>query len=327
MAFQIRDDVAGIWSSRRRDRQDRREATSRAENGPFRSSGRSRSRRRAHAARSRSAYAKRRVARRTRRYDRVVEALDALGAREAATSAGCRASGGHRTPSESRVARVSCRDARSRRRPLEAKEERERQTLGERAGHGRARWPGLFRRSCCSGFFLRLLFIGNEGFKTDVSTYVAWAIALSQHGFAGVLFDASASPIIRPAISISSRRSGTSGERSSRARSGYAVLRMLVKLPAILADLGVGALALRHRSPIRRRRRLRSARRRSICLIRRSIYISAFWGQVDSISGGLALLAIYALLRERRLRSRQARPRQSRVGWIVGAWLAFGTRC
>ena len=27
-------------------------------------------------------------------------------------------------------------------------------------------------------FFVRLLFIENEGFKTDVNTYVAWALAL-----------------------------------------------------------------------------------------------------------------------------------------------------
>ena len=44
MAFQIRDDVAGIWSIGRRDRERPSRATSRAENGPFRSSGRSRSR-------------------------------------------------------------------------------------------------------------------------------------------------------------------------------------------------------------------------------------------------------------------------------------------
>ena len=34
------------------------------------------------------------------------------------------------------------------------------------------------------GLVVRLFFIGNEGFKTDVNTYVAWALGLSQHGFA-----------------------------------------------------------------------------------------------------------------------------------------------
>src|SRR5579863_2218926 len=35
-----------------------------------------------------------------------------------------------------------------------------------------------------AGLILRLSFIGSEGFKTDISTYSAWAIGLAQHGFA-----------------------------------------------------------------------------------------------------------------------------------------------
>ncbi|HVA34578.1 MAG TPA: hypothetical protein VNG31_10550, partial [Candidatus Baltobacteraceae bacterium] len=34
------------------------------------------------------------------------------------------------------------------------------------------------------GFVLRLLFIGNDGFKNDVQTFEAWALSLSSHGFA-----------------------------------------------------------------------------------------------------------------------------------------------
>jgi Gpi18-like mannosyltransferase len=103
------------------------------------------------------------------------------------------------------------------------------------------------------------------------------------------------------------------------------VLRVLVKLPAILADLGVGLLlyAIVAVSPA-------SARPLAwppfILFNPATIYISASWGQVDSISGGLALLAIYALLRSS---DSDPRPRtdvagdKAQLGWIVLAWLSF----
>src|SRR5580698_2945149 len=77
---------------------------------------------------------------------------------------------------------------------------------------------------------------------------------------------------------------------------GYAVLRDLVKLPAILADLGVGALVY---AIVRRFAGTGYALGAAALYLLNpaTIYISALWGQVDSITGGLALLAIYALLR------------------------------
>ena len=94
----------------------------------------------------------------------------------------------------------------------------------------------------------------------------------------------------------------------------YVVLKALVKLPAILADLGVGVLVYAF---VRRfaRRASRSARRRSISSTPPSIYNSAAWGQVDSIAGGLALFAIYCLLRS----DDDAPDRPS--WWIVAGWL------
>jgi Gpi18-like mannosyltransferase len=97
---------------------------------------------------------------------------------------------------------------------------------------------------------------------------------------------------------------------------GYAVLRDLVKLPAILADLGVGALVY---AIVRRFAGTGYALGAAALYLLNpaTIYISALWGQVDSISGGLALLEIYLLLRSED-------DRRSPAAWIVGAWLAFG---
>jgi dolichyl-phosphate-mannose--protein O-mannosyl transferase len=169
------------------------------------------------------------------------------------------------------------------------------------------------------GLIVRLFFINNEGFKTDITTYVAWALGLTQHGFAtfystigfadyppGYFYVLAAVGHVWQALFAAHDRS-------------YALLRDFVKLPAIVADLGVGLLLY--------------------CVVRRfagtalsvgaaalyllnpaTICISAVWGQVDSISGGLALLAVYALLR-----SEDDQPQtRAHLAWIVFAWLAFG---
>ena len=106
--------------------------------------------------------------------------------------------------------------------------------------------------------------------------------------------------------------------------SGYAVMRMLVKLPAIFADLWVGVMLF---AIVRRfaATGIALAAAAIYLLNPATIYISASWGQVDSISGGLALLAIYLLLRSEDVSSSasSANARNAEMGWIVGAWLAF----
>ena len=90
------------------------------------------------------------------------------------------------------------------------------------------------------GFFLRVIFVGNQGFKTDVSTYVAWAIALSQHGLAGFYSRvgfADYPPGYFYVLAVVGHL-----WRALFPNADLAALRMLVKLPAILADLGVGLL-------------------------------------------------------------------------------------
>ena len=172
------------------------------------------------------------------------------------------------------------------------------------------------------GLVVRLLFINNEGFKTDVSTYTAWALALEPARFRDVLLDdrlcrLSAGLFLHP------RRGRTLlAALLCRARSRLSrCCATLVKLPAILADLGVGALLY---AIVRRfaSAGLALGAAALYLLNPATIYISALWGQVDSISGGLALLAIYALLRSDRL-DRLRTTRRAQTAWIVAAWLSF----
>jgi dolichyl-phosphate-mannose--protein O-mannosyl transferase len=175
--------------------------------------------------------------------------------------------------------------------------------------------PGLL----LVGLVVRLLFLNNEGFKTDVGTYSAWAVALTQHGF-GAFYSTIGFADYPPGYFYVLAAVGHVWQALFAAHDhSYSVLRALVKLPAILADLGVGALLY---ATVRRFAGFGVALGVAALYLLNpaTIYISALWGQVDAISGGLALLAIYALLR-----SEDEPPQTSRhLWWIVAAWLAFG---
>jgi dolichyl-phosphate-mannose--protein O-mannosyl transferase/Gpi18-like mannosyltransferase len=169
------------------------------------------------------------------------------------------------------------------------------------------------------GFVLRLLFVGNEGFKTDISTYTAWAIGLSERGFAS-FYSSVGFADYPPGYFYILAVVGHLWHAFFAAHDrGFSALRILVKLPAILADLGVGALLY---LTVRRFASVGIALGAAALYLLNpaTIYVSALWGQVDSISGGLALLAVYALLRS----NDEAPESRPHTGWIVAAWLAFG---
>lgn len=163
------------------------------------------------------------------------------------------------------------------------------------------------------GFFARLFFINNEGFQTDVSTYVAWALALTSHGFSS-FYSTIGFADYPPGYFYILAAVGHFWQAAFGAHDhSYAVLRMLVKLPAVFADLAVGVLLY---ALVRKFAGVQWALGAAALYLFNpaTIYISASWGQVDSIAGGLALLAIYLLVVDER----------PSTGRIVGAWLAFG---
>ncbi|HYL26618.1 MAG TPA: glycosyltransferase family 39 protein, partial [Candidatus Nitrosotalea sp.] len=173
-----------------------------------------------------------------------------------------------------------------------------------------------------AGLIVRLFFIGNEGFKTDVGTYTAWALQLSSHSFA-TFYSKIGFADYPPGYFYILAVVGRLWQLLFGAHDpGYAVLRGLVKLPAILADLGVGALLY---AIVRRFASTAVALGAAALYLLNpaTIYVSALWGQVDSISGGLALLAVYCLLRSDDAVTLSASAASSRRAWIVGGWLAF----
>jgi dolichyl-phosphate-mannose--protein O-mannosyl transferase len=91
------------------------------------------------------------------------------------------------------------------------------------------------------------------------------------------------------------------------------ILKYLVKLPAVLMDLADGALLY---AIVRRFANERWALGVAALFVLNPavIFISAAWGQVDSISAGLALLGIFLLLRS---------DEGAGTGRIVGAWIAL----
>ena len=145
-----------------------------------------------------------------------------------------------------------------------------------------------------AAFVIRLFFLGNQGFKNDIDSFEAWAMTLATHPLAqfytstkfvdyptgyfyilwvvGHLFE-----LISP-------------------HNNYDVLRVLVKLPAILMDLVDCALLF---ALVRRYAGERWALGAAAFFAFNPaiIFISASWGQVDSVAAGLALAAVYLLLR------------------------------
>ncbi|GAC1580349.1 MAG: hypothetical protein NVS3B7_14870 [Candidatus Elarobacter sp.] len=96
---------------------------------------------------------------------------------------------------------------------------------------------------------------------------------------------------------------------------GYAMLRTFVKMPAILMDLlNAGVVFLIVRRYASQSVALLAAG--ALALNPAAIYVSAYWGQVDSVSWGLVLVALLCVLRAGDDPSRTV----PRLTW---AWLAF----
>lgn len=166
------------------------------------------------------------------------------------------------------------------------------------------------------GLVIRLLFIGDQGFTTDVSTFDAWVFSLLAHGF-GTFYAKTSFADYPPGYFYVLALVGHIWNAFFRVHDGNnAILSDLVKMPAILADLVVGWLIFAIGS------RFAS---RAIALGAAALYIfnpvtiliSAVWGQIDSVAAAFALLAVYFLLKS----EDSTPPRIS--WWIVAAWPIF----
>jgi dolichyl-phosphate-mannose--protein O-mannosyl transferase len=167
------------------------------------------------------------------------------------------------------------------------------------------------------GFIVRCIFIESNGFTTDVSTFQAWATELVEGGFANFYANGHFADY-PPGYFYILGFAGWIWEAFFKTSDTghWVVLKALVKLPAILADLGVGVLLYAIA------RRFANA---SIALGTAALYLlnpaiiynSAIYGQVDSISAGFALLAVFLLFRS-------DDGKADRPSWyVVFAWLAL----
>ena len=195
-------------------------------------------------------------------------------------------------------------------------------TTKARIGAGPTQATGIRRLSAVAklgllllaGLAIRLAFIGNEGFKNDVSSFEAWAIALANHPFAE-FYNPRQFADYPPGYFYVLWIVGHIYQWIAPGNLG--VLKALVKLPAILMDLADALLIF---AVVRRFASERWAFLAAAVFVFNpaAIFISAAWGQVDSVSGGLALLAIYLLLRS------NDTP-EDRFSWQIAlAWFVLG---
>jgi dolichyl-phosphate-mannose--protein O-mannosyl transferase len=141
---------------------------------------------------------------------------------------------------------------------------------------------------------VRLIFIDNQGFTNDVQTFKAWTISLLDHGLANFYGETSFVDY-PPGYFYILAIVGHLWAPFRGSATSYDVLRWFVKVPAILADLGIGvllyAIAKRFAST-------------SVALFTAAVYVlnpavifvSASYGQVDSVAAIFVLLAAYWLL-------------------------------
>jgi len=168
------------------------------------------------------------------------------------------------------------------------------------------------------GFVLRMLFIGASGFHNDISAFEAWSLVLTEHPLSK--FYASTSFADYPPgyffvlLAIGWFYKGLIGLHLI-APGSFGVLAKLVKVPAIAMDLVdtwlIFALVRRYASE-----RIALIAAGFLAFNPAAIYISAYWGQIDSVSWGLVLFGLVMYARA------SQEPRVAR-GAIIWAWVAL----
>ncbi len=165
------------------------------------------------------------------------------------------------------------------------------------------------------GLLLRLLFVTSNGYANDVSSFESWALTFVAHPFAQFYSHVSFADY-PPGYFYILGAIGALYTPLHGIDPGYGLLKVLIKIPAIAADLGVGVLLA---TIARRFTSERGALGVAALYLWNPaiVLISAMWGQVDSVSSGLALLGAWLLLHSR------GRGGRGLVLLTVGAWVAL----
>src|ERR1700676_534576 len=160
---------------------------------------------------------------------------------------------------------------------------------------------------------VRLLFIGADGFKNDVSTFEAWALTLAEYPLSDFFAKAGFADyppgyfyvlwIVGHLYKLTVHSDPTCG-----------ILRIYVKVPGVVMDLVDAALIF----AIVRRFASKAWAFGACALFAfnpAAIFISAYWGQVDSVAAGLVLGAILCVF------DAAAKTGKAATYAIVGAWV------
>ena len=171
-----------------------------------------------------------------------------------------------------------------------------------------------------AGFVLRLLFLGSQGFHNDLSAFESWTLTLrdnppwvfyARSGFADY------PPGYFVVLWVLAKVYGPvalllGGNESAH---GWGLLRTFVKFPAIAMDMVdsvvLYAIVRRYAAPT-----VALVAAGFLALNPAAIYVSSYWGQVDSVSWGLILIALWCVLRAPDDPDKMT----ARLTW---AWLAF----
>ncbi|HTJ27039.1 MAG TPA: glycosyltransferase family 39 protein [Candidatus Limnocylindria bacterium] len=168
------------------------------------------------------------------------------------------------------------------------------------------------------GLIARLLFLGSEGFHNDVAAFESWTLTLRDNppwAFYAKSGFADYPPGYFVVLWFLGKVYAVLPGAASDPSHGYALLRTLVKLPAIAMDLVDAAIvyAIARRYAAQNVALLAAA---FLAFNPAAIFVSSYWGQVDSVSWGLVLLALWSVLRA----GDDPAKTVPRLTW---AWLAF----
>jgi len=167
------------------------------------------------------------------------------------------------------------------------------------------------------GFLVRLAFINADGFKNDVSTFESWSLTLAEHPLRDFFAKAGFADY-PPGYFFVLWAVAHAYKALVHADPTYGLLKVAVKLPGIVMDLVDAALIF---AIVRRFASLAWAFGAAafFALNPATVFISAYWGQVDSVAAGLTLASLYLIL------IADSRGARMQTLAIVGAWLLLAS--
>jgi Gpi18-like mannosyltransferase len=164
------------------------------------------------------------------------------------------------------------------------------------------------------GLIARLLFIGADGFANDVSSFESWSLTLSEHPLREFYSKAGFADY-PPGYFLILCLVGHLYHVLIHADPQWSMLKIFVKLPSIFTDLGCGVLLFTIARRLTKSDRWGLAAAALFTLNPAMIFISAYWGQVDSVAAVLMLGAVALIVGSEDGRGERV------VGKIALAWL------